>query len=160
MPDIAQMLQEKCQAATSAVVHGAHAVGEELEHGAQVVAPAAQQGRLALAHGAQLVVDGVQQGAQAVGPAAQQGGQALAHGAQVVGRGVQRGAEIVKAHPKEAAIIAGAAVVAAGALPFVPWSVPAALGVVSAATRGAKATGDALRDCESVERPDEEQQSG
>lgn len=159
---LAQMLQEKSAAAKDSVTRGAQVVGAGVQKGSQAVAQGAQAlgenvqqgGQTAvraagegleqcgkvMAQGAQVVGDGVQQGAQAVGQGAQKS-------AQVVGEGVQKGVQVIKEHPQEAAVVAGAAVVAAGALPFTPFGVPAALAVVAAAAQGAKATQDAMREC-------------
>ncbi|HEY5474721.1 MAG TPA: hypothetical protein VIK32_16220 [Candidatus Limnocylindrales bacterium] len=70
---------------------------------------------------------------------------ATRQGAKVVARGVKAGTQAVKEHPKQTIVVIGAAVVAAGALPFVPWTVPAALGVIAAVGAGGRATHDAWK---------------
>lgn len=131
------------------VADGAQKGGAAVAQGAQFVADGAQKGGAAIAQGAQkggeLLAQGAHAGADAVAQGAEKGGKAIAQGAKIAGKGVQKGAEFVKEHPKETAVIAGAAVVAAGALPFTPFGVPAALTVVTAAAKGAKVAQDALQ---------------
>lgn len=154
----ADKLHEKSQIAKDVMTRGAQVVadgaqkgGAAVAQGAHIVADGAQKSGAALAQGAhkggEALVQGAHKGADALAQGAEKGGKVVAQGAKIAGVGAKKGVQFVKEHPKETAVIAGAAVVAAGALPFTPFGVPAALAVVGAAAQGAKATQDALRSC-------------
>ncbi len=176
---IARLLQEKSLAAKEAVVNSAQSMSEEVQERGAAVASAVgegvQKGAQAVADGAQSIGEGVQEHgaavASAVGGGAQKGAQAVADGAQAVGEGIQqhgptvaraigegaqKGVQVVKEHPKEAAIVAGAVVVAAAALPFVPGSPAVAAAVVASVAKGAMSINEALEDCDGDEQPSEE----
>jgi hypothetical protein len=132
---IAQRLQETSLSAKDAATRGAQALGDGVQRGGEAFA----------------------QGAQALGDGVQKGGEAVAQGAQLVGRGVKKGGQMVKEHPKETAIIVGATIVAAGALPIIPWTAPAAIAAITAVGAGAKATEDVWRNCGLEKQPTDEQ---